>query len=348
MTYVEKGKRYTRYIAALLVVFVVLPTFAGAFFADSITYEHTTAKSGAPSRYNVQTLELPQAIANPDPGRVARGDGDITIVDESALQPENSPFSGQAEVFKPQSGQISLYQVREGDTLSQVAEMFDVSVNTIRWANDISPKGVITPGMTLAILPVSGVKHVVEDGDTLKSIAKKYEGDVADIRQFNGLSADDVLAVGDEVLIPNGEIEAPKATPQPKASGSTQPTPARPSASPTYAGYYMRPVAGGTRTQGIHGYNGVDIAAAHGTPIMAAASGQVIISRSGGWNGGYGTYVVVKHDNGTQTLYAHNSANAVSMGQWVEQGQVIGYMGSTGRSTGTHVHFEVRGASNPF
>ena len=91
----------------------------------------------------------------------------------------------------------------------------------------------------------------------------------------------------------------------------------------------------------------MDLAAPTGTPILASAIGEVIISRTG-WNGGYGNYVVIAHSNGTQTVYAHNSSNIVYAGQTVVQGQVIGYVGSTGRSTGAHLHFEVRGAKNPF
>jgi murein DD-endopeptidase MepM/ murein hydrolase activator NlpD len=102
------------------------------------------------------------------------------------------------------------------------------------------------------------------------------------------------------------------------------------------------------RTQGIHGYNAVDLAAAHASPVRAAAAGEVIVSKSSGWNGGYGNYIVVRHGNGTQTLYAHLSSNVVGVGAFVAAGERIGYMGSTGRSTGTHLHFEVRGATNPF
>jgi murein DD-endopeptidase MepM/ murein hydrolase activator NlpD len=102
------------------------------------------------------------------------------------------------------------------------------------------------------------------------------------------------------------------------------------------------------RTQGIHGYNGVDLAAGVGTPILAAAGGEVIVAKGSGWNGGYGNYVVIKHPNGTQTLYAHMSSTAISSGAQVSGGEVIGYVGNTGRSTGSHLHFEVRGAKNPF
>jgi murein DD-endopeptidase MepM/ murein hydrolase activator NlpD len=105
---------------------------------------------------------------------------------------------------------------------------------------------------------------------------------------------------------------------------------------------------GGILTQGLHGWNAVDIGAARGTPLHAAADGTVIVARIGGYNGGYGNYVVITHGNGTQTLYGHMKNVIVSSGQTVSAGQVIGYEGSTGNSTGPHLHFEVRGAANPF
>jgi murein DD-endopeptidase MepM/ murein hydrolase activator NlpD len=109
-------------------------------------------------------------------------------------------------------------------------------------------------------------------------------------------------------------------------------------------------------TQGLHGYNAVDIGTPIGTPIYAAATGQVIVARSSGWNGGYGNYIVISHDNGTQTLYAHLSQVLVSEGGSVAQGQTIGLSGNTGDvfpaptaahpNSGAHLHFEVRGAHN--
>ncbi|MBI3075361.1 MAG: M23 family metallopeptidase, partial [Parcubacteria group bacterium] len=107
-------------------------------------------------------------------------------------------------------------------------------------------------------------------------------------------------------------------------------------------------VSGGRKTQGLHGFNGVDIGAPYGTPVYAAAAGTVIVSRPSGWNGGYGQYVVISHSNGTQTLYSHMGSIVASEGAYLEQGQILGYVGSTGRSTGPHLHFEVRGARNPF
>ena len=154
-----------------------------------------------------------------------------------------------------------------------------------------------------------------------------------------------VLAIGDEVVIPGGVAPLPKSNSRTTIRYNSL----RGVGGPNLTGYYIRPISGGRISQKLHGYNAVDFAAPKGTPILAAASGEVIISKDNGyWNGGYGNYIVIKHNNGTQTLYAHNNSNIVWRGYHVVQGQVIGYLGSTGRSTGPHVHFEVRGAANPF
>jgi murein DD-endopeptidase MepM/ murein hydrolase activator NlpD len=117
---------------------------------------------------------------------------------------------------------------------------------------------------------------------------------------------------------------------------------------PAVSGYFGNPLPGGRKSQGLHGHNGVDISAPAGTPIYAAASGTVTtVKNDGGWNSGYGNYVVISHPNGTSTLYAHMSRVAASGGS-VSKGSVIGYVGMTGSSTGNHLHFEVHGAKNPF
>ena len=285
---------------------------------------------------NSQTMDLLEGYLNINP--TGTGGMEIAIVDGTALESNG----GESEVFvdlgKSGTGQISVYVVRQGDTLSEIADMFGVSTNTIVWANDIK-RGVIKEGQELVILPISGVRHVVKKGDTLKSLATKYKADLGDILSYNDFSTDAKINAGDIVIIPDGVISATQ-TSLAKTSGSQ--------AYPVYAGYYLRPIVGGRKTQGIHGNNGVDLAAPTGVPILASADGKVIVSRAGGYNGGYGIYVVISHANGTQTLYAHMSKNNVSAGQNVTQGQVIGAVGSTGKSTGPHVHFEIRGAKNPF
>lgn len=285
-------------------------------------------------------MTLLQAVVSPDQS-TARGGGDITIVGGTALLSENGPSGTIVDVEeKENAGHISIYVVREGDSLSDIAKIFDVSVNTIVWANDIKGK-YVQPGQTLVILPISGVQHVVVKGDTLEKIAKKYKADAEEVAQYNDLSVDTKLAVGDTLIIPEGEVVA-ITKPAPSVTSR-----ARGTGGPVYQNYYIRPVIGGRKSQGLHGYNGVDLAAEYGTPVFASASGDVLVSRNYGYNGGYGNYIVIKHGNGTQTLYAHLSRNVVFEGS-VVQGQVIGYVGNTGKSTGSHLHFEIRGATNPF
>lgn len=281
---------------------------------------------------SVQAMPVLEASMNPNP---ANGGADIAIVDGEAVVAAGG-FAGETVV--PSKDAISTYVVREGDTLSQIADMFGVSVNTIKWANDIS--GPIRPGQRLIILPVSGVRHTVKKGDTLTSIAKAYKGDADEIARYNGITA---LSVGEVILIPNGQ-EAFEPAPIKVAAKS-----ASSASAASYSSYYAHPLPGGVKTQGVHGTNGVDIAAPIGTPIVASAAGEVIIANAGGYGQGYGSYVVVKHDNGSQTLYAHMSRVGVGIGETVNKGEVIGYVGTTGRSTGPHLHFEIRGGPrNPF
>jgi murein DD-endopeptidase MepM/ murein hydrolase activator NlpD len=303
-------------------------------FSDFKDVFRGKASAQISSGKSVQAMALPKPAMNHDPNP-AKGGADVVIEDGSAAKAQGG-FAG--EIVAAPKDAISIYVVREGDTLSEIAQMFGVSVNTIIWANDLPVRGTVRPGQRLTILPVTGLKYTVEKGDTLASIAKEFHGDADEIAQYNDIVGE--LAVGTEILIPNGELHraAPKATAAAPASGTA-----------SYAGYYLRPISGGTRTQGIHGYNGVDLAASIGTPVGASAAGEVIIAREGGWNGGYGSYVVIRHDNGTQTLYGHLSAVHVGVGQYVSRGSTIGAVGNSGRSTGAHLHFEIRGGPrNPF
>lgn len=250
------------------------------------------------------------------------------------------------EESSAQSDRISVYVVRPGDTLSVIGKMFDVSVNTIIWANNLKGVNDISVGDTLIILPVSGIKRTIVKGDTLKSIARKYSADANEIAQFNGLDPAEPLAIGSTIIVPGADIAL--ATPVVKKSSSRKgPETYLGGGGSTQNGYYINPVPNGIVTQALHGWNGIDIGAARGTPVYAAAGGTVIIARGSSWNGGYGSYVVITHSNGSQTLYSHLKSHLVSSGQSVSSGQMIGYVGSTGLSTGPHLHFEVRGAANP-
>ncbi len=335
-------RRVASLISLLVVVGALFPASAEAGVWSTImaSLKGDQAEVAAPGG-NVQTMSLLKPATNIDP-TAGRGGGDIVIVDDSALLPEEGPSGTIADIEKPKNGTISTYVVRPGDTLSGIAKLFGVSPNTILWANDMPRGSSLKVGQVLTILPVTGVKYTVKKGDTLASIAKKFGGDSTEIANYNGI--DGSLSAGVEIIIPDGEVAAVAS-----AKSGSAPRSASPQGTATAIGYYLRPIVGGVRTQGIHGYNGIDIAAPVGTPVLASAAGTVIVAKEGGWNGGYGSYVVIEHDNGSQTLYSHESSVVVFVGQTVVQGQVIGYVGASGKATGPHVHFEIRnGIRNPF
>src|SRR6056297_207648 len=326
-------------IVGLLAVLIPLSVYAN-LLDSTIVVDDSRVLEGSSATTPVD-VRLLAAHTTADP-LAARGGGDI-IVSKGALVPGGVVGEDLVNDNTYASGEITLYVVREGDTLSQIAEMFEVNSNTILWANDITRATSIQPGDTLVILPITGVRHVVSSGDTIASIAKKYDGDVAEIVSYNQLASASDITTGDTIVVPGGNMQ--QAVPTRTASRAT---PTRVTGSAAAASNFVHPAPGAVRTQGIHGYNAVDLAAAYNSSIRAAAAGEVIVSKSGGWNGGYGNYIVVRHGNGTQTLYAHLSSNVVGVGAFVAAGETIGYMGNTGRSTGTHLHFEVRGATNPF
>ncbi len=255
---------------------------------------------------------------------------------------------------------ISTYIVKEGDTLSSIAETHDISVNTIRWANSLGAKSTIRVGQKLTILPVTGVQYTIKKGDTISSIAKKFSADTEEILNSNDLEDASKIKIGMVLIIPDAAplAVAPvkKSESKPKTVSSSKEATTKNTDNNTNSSSkeaistkgFVTPIASGILTQGRHGTNGVDFGAPIGTAIYAAKDGVVILSKALGYNGGYGGYIVIDHGDGTQTLYAHLSGVSVEVGETVSAGAVIGKSGNTGRSTGPHLHFEVRGATNPF
>lgn len=336
----EVSKLVTK--AVFVLIFILIPFIASASIRSFVFSMFKDASAEVEFVQNSQNMDLLQAATAPQ--NQPAGGGDIAIVDDSSLLAETSGVAASSKDHS--SDQITIYVVHKGDTLSGIAKMFNVTTNTIVWSNDIKGN-TVSPGDRLVILPVSGVRHIVKKGDTLQSLAKKYSADADEIAQFNDLTASSKLSLDDMIIIPDGEMLAGHSTTKITTSTSVKKVQQYLSA-PSYNGYFIRPIVGGVKSQGIHGHNGVDLVSSFGSSIMASADGEVIVAKSSGYNGGYGSYIVIKHDNGTQTLYAHLSGVQVSVGEQVSQGQVIGNMGSTGKSTGTHLHFEVRGARNPF
>jgi murein DD-endopeptidase MepM/ murein hydrolase activator NlpD len=263
----------------------------------------------------------------------------------SAIVKPNMPIT---DATQQDRDQVEYYVVEGGDTVSTIAQQFGVSTDTILWENRLGAKDYIKPGEKLTVLPMSGVSHQVKKGDSVASIAKLYGVEASAIIDFNKLASADDIKSGDILIVPGGEapeVVAPKPTlaqssaksNQSVASGNSQPlapikVPASkklfwPTSSHKLNQYFGR------------GHTGIDIDGDVGSPIYAAEGGRAVTV---GWNkGGYGLYIILEHADGRRTLYGHLSKVFISAGQQVTKGQNIANMGSTGRSTGPHLHFEV-------
>ena len=264
----------------------------------------------------------------------------LFFVQKNSLRAASSPTIVNPKVFGSLIGEseetrreIIEYTVQPGDTLSKIAENFQISLETLLWANDLSKNSKISVGQKLIILPVSGVLHLVERGDTISEIAKKYKVDPEIIVAFNDLPEGEEIFRGDLLIIPNG-IKPPE--PAPYYAKIEMP-----------GSYFIFPTTGRI-SQGLHFYNAIDIANKCGSPIYAAAGGQVFDVRYKSWP--TGNFIKIEHPNGVITLYGHLSKILKAPGQTVSQGELIGYMGATGLATGCHLHFDVlnRGVANPF
>lgn len=328
----------------LIPLITSVPLTANAWpWGDEVSADTPANTSG-----NSQTIPLLESSVNPDLNHTNEPEDIIIVYDDSFIATEY-PYIPDVKVEKSLlSDQISVYTVVEGDTLSEIAETFGVSMNTIRWENNISGQ-TIKIGQKLNILPVTGVKHIVKSGDTISKIADKYEAETEDILIFNDISKEGVLKLGDIIFVPNGIIKV-------IASNSSSSKTTTVSNTKVQSGYYIRPVLGrvtskyGPRKGGFH--YGVDFGGVEGvTPVKVAADGviaKVVSSCVKGrrtCGGGYGNYIDVVHPNGTTTRYAHLSRISVKVGQTVSQGQTIGILGNTGRSTGPHLHFEIINAN---
>lgn len=233
------------------------------------------------------------------------------------------------------------YTVQSGDTLFSIGQNYKISVDALRYINSLSDADSLSVGQVLSIPPISGIVHKVKSGDSLSSISKLYDVPSQAIADFNYLTDLASLKIGSELVIPDAKIPQ-QITPQTPSSG-TQLADVQ-FESGFKKGWCVWPTTTRIITQYFYWYHsGIDVATPWFTampPIFACAGGRVVRA---GWDPtGYGISIVLDHGNGFQTLYAHLSKLRVSYGDYVKQGQTIGVMGNTGRSTGPHLHFEVR------
>ena len=241
---------------------------------------------------------------------------------------------------RPRS-EIIQYKVKEGDTLSAVASVYNINVDSIKWANDITKDESIQPGDVLSVPPVSGVVHKVKEGDTLDALGAKYESNAQTIADypFNYIDDSLQLRVGQMLIIPDGKMPPPKPLPQ------YAPT-SRPAINYVAggSGMFSWPVAGSLNQGASWWHPAIDIGAPYGSPVGAADGGTVTYATFSG--NGFGNFVIIDHGNGYTTTYAHLGSIGVHAGQVVGRGQYIGSVGCTGFCTGPHLHFEVRRAGS--
>ena len=318
-------KRYTAMVALLFIVGSVTPMQANGLY------------TGEYGEYYVDTSAFQNGI-------LSDGEGYLTKMNPQTYQGDRTSMTDSLT-----------HTVRSGETLSVIANGYGLKTNTVLWANGLTNGNSIKVGQKLVIPPVDGVAHRVGSDETLEKIAEKYKVDAEAIKKQNGLIAADVSA-GDKIYIPGGEpIEEVRTTPARvgTSSRSVSGTSVAVGAPVALADSTDAPAGGavfifptrGQITQGFHaGHYAYDIADRSKPPIWAAGSGTVIKASSGTWGGGYGNHIIIDHGNGLQTLYAHMDYLSVSVGDYVEQGQVIGRMGNTGNVrgvTGIHLHWEV-------
>lgn len=299
---------------------------------NSLDQDYFNADLEARERENIESLDLPA------PGQTELG------LDQNALL---LPIITSPDKTNKIRDGITKYTVNSGDTVSGIATAFGLKINTLLWANNLTLRSTLKPGQSLIIPPLDGVIHTIKKGDSIGKIAKTYGADADAIVAANKLASSNDIRINQEIIVPGGKPIAVAPTPVPYRQQNQTNPPKRPG---TVAGANAQPSADGkllwpTTSRRLSQYfnwrhYGIDVPNKVGQPIYAIQSGTV---ETAGWNrGGYGYYVIINHGNGMRSLYAHSSELYVSAGDRVVQGQVISAIGNTGRSTGPHLHFEIR------
>lgn len=310
---VKRGANTSLFVHLSVVIMAITALITGGVFSSQAVL------SGSYPGVGANPLVAGAVAGDPDQGIISSEITPVTIISD-----------------KPRDKTIE-YEIKAGDTLESISKEFGVSKNTLLWANDISSNDDLVAGDKLKVLPVSGIAHKVEGGDSIYSVAKRYRANAQGILDFpfNDVGDDFTLRTGQTLIVPDGTPpEKPKAAPTQYLAAANIPV------ADLGSTQFIWP-ASGTLNQYFAWYHpGIDIGNLGGGPILASDGGTVVVS---GWDGtGYGNTIVIDHGNGYTTRYAHLSALYAGVGQRVAKGETLGMMGSTGRSTGTHLHVEVR------
>jgi murein DD-endopeptidase MepM/ murein hydrolase activator NlpD len=279
---------------------------------------------------------------------------DILVTDDEGYLLKTNPLTSDSNRIGLTD--FAVHTVESGETLSQISKQYGVSAETIQWENNIRNSNSIRAGQKLNIPPVNGVSYKVQNADTLDKIAKKYSISAESILAQNNLAEDAKLVRGSSIFLPNAKPIVSEITLVAQNTGSRNVNYTAVNRSVNYANIpantttpsggkiFIYPTRGSITNGYRAGHYAIDIADRSKPPIWAPASGTVTKVSTGTWGGGYGNYIMIDHGNGLQSLYAHFDSVNVVQGQWVNQGDVIGIMGNTGRvygATGIHLHWEV-------
>ncbi|MFH0853786.1 MAG: M23 family metallopeptidase [bacterium] len=348
----------TRYLIHVAIVGLALIVTSNSVFASEIKDEEFGSNTLLSTFYNegYQEQNLSEyAISAPAqslssvtkegaldkyhrPGSTAEAERQLLAVARNELSGEalaraNIPTTALAGTPRDK---IVDYTVLGGDTLSTIASQFAISTDTLRWANNFDERALIKPEQVIKIPPVSGVLYTVKSGDTIEKIAEKYKAEVDKILEFNQLADARAIEVGNEIMVPGGEIEKPK--PAPVTTSYLAYSAPRPASAAVSGGNLQWPTTGRKINQGVrYGHIAIDIDT-NRSPVYASESGTVVRTN---WGSGYGNNIIINHGGGVETLYAHLSKSYVSVGTSVSRGETIGISGCTGWCTGDHLHFEV-------
>jgi len=333
------------------------PPPAGSL-SDATAVERAAGPPGAPADDSPLPGPASSSSSTVRPENTDRGvsapSSNVQLSSGALSAPAASSRTGSA----PPSARptIIVHTVVSGETVTSIAARYGVSVATVAASAGVTDPDRIYPGQKLSFPSVDGVLYVVEPGDTLAAVAERYDVSEQTVASANDITDPKTLAVGRTLIIPGGrepargEVSSDRTSdPAEGAAVTAASAPGGAAAVPAAVGVTLAwPIRGpisspyGIRWGRLH--TGIDIAAAYGTTIRAAAAGKVTFV---GWYGSYGRSVLIDHGGGLSTLYAHASAILVSVGQQVSAGTPVAKVGSSGNSTGPHLHFEVRVDGKP-
>ncbi|MCK4539828.1 M23 family metallopeptidase [Candidatus Parcubacteria bacterium] len=250
------------------------------------------------------------------------------------------PEIAETKITKRDREKIITHKVQPGDSVSTIAQNYGISVSTILWENNLSAYSIIRPGDNLDILPMSGITYKIKSGDSISKVARQYNIEGEKIASVNKLE-NNSLKIGQKLIIPGAKKAIYSSYKPTTYTGfeAIKNIVKAPSAKPVVGNKMNWPTIGKRITQYYSWrHHGLDIANRTGTPLYAADAGTVEVA---GWGTGYGNQIVINHGGGKKTRYAHCSKFYVKKGNTVTKGQTIAAMGSTGWSTGSHIHFEI-------